>query len=108
MGSEVGTPSAVGMIASASGSADAAMVIPTPGLRFVGFAVRESDGSPAVASIIFRHGTTDSNPILAPVELNANESAREWWYPGVEAPNGIFLERAAGSTEVTVFFLVVT
>ena len=105
---EVGTPSAVGMIASASGSVDSVMVVATPGLRFVAFAVRESDASPAIASTIFRHGGADSDPILAPVELNANESAREWWYPGVDAPNGIFLERVAGSTEVTVFHMVVT
>ena len=107
MGEFAGTPSAVGMTAAASGSGDVAMVATTPGLRFVGFACQESAGSPAVANFRLRHGAADSAPILAPVELNSNESAREWWYPGVDAPNGIFLERTAGSTEVTVFHMVV-
>lgn len=72
------------------------------GLRLVGVAMTESAGSAAVATFILRNGTTASDPIIFPgvIELNPNESTREWFQPGIRCENGIFIDRVAGTADI--------
>lgn len=74
------------------------------GRRLGGFAVRESAATAAPATVILRHGTADTDTMLVPIELAAGESAREWYGPGgIEVPNGVFIEVAAGEVDVVLF-----
>lgn len=84
-------------------TADQVGVAAATGLRLIGFAARESAGTPAAATFILRHGAADSDPVLAPVELSADESTREWWWPGLDATDGIFIEVVAGTIDITLF-----
>ncbi len=72
-----------------------------PGLRFMGYHIREGNG--AAATIILRHGTSDSDPIIAVVELATNASDHEWMWPGLPAAGGIFLEVVAGMVDIVVY-----
>lgn len=88
----------------ATGTGDAAAVAAATGLRLMGYAVRESAGAPAVAALNLRHGTLATDPLLVPVELAANGADKQWFGPaGIHCPSGIFVDRVAGETELTIF-----
>lgn len=89
-------------------SADQQGVAAATGLRLIGFACRESAATAAAATFILRHGTLATDPVIAPVELSANESTREWWWPGIDAPNGIFIDIVAGTIDITLFHATVS
>lgn len=74
------------------------------GLRLMGYAVRESAGTPAVAEALLRHGTAATDPILAFVELAGNGKDAIWFGPnGIRCPNGVFVDRVAGNTEFVLY-----
>lgn len=74
-----------------------------PNLRYYGFNVHETAGQPA--TIIIHHSITNAGPALATITLAAHESLNDWPQEGGAAsPNGIFVERVAGSAELAVFF----
>ena len=88
----------------ATGTGDVQGVAATAGLRLMGYAVRESAGAPAVAALNLRHGDDATDPLLIPIELAANGSDNQWFGPaGVHCPSGIFVDRVAGETELTIF-----
>ncbi len=92
------TPTAV-----ASGTADAQAVAAATALRLMGYSVRESAGTPAVAALNLRHGTLDSDPLVELIELAADESYGMWFGPnGIDVPNGVFVERVTGETEIVI------
>jgi hypothetical protein len=69
-----------------------------------GWSLRESSGTPAVATAILRDGTADTDPILAVVELAANASSTVALdHPLTIAGDGVFLEVAAGEVEGSVW-----
>ncbi len=75
------------------------------GLKLLGFACRESASSAAVATFRIVHGTLGTHTAVIPVELIANESAREWYAPlGIAMPNGISIDWIAGTVDITVFY----
>jgi hypothetical protein len=76
----------------------------TGGQVLYGFAVRESAASAAVATVILRKGTADSGTAIAPIELNPNESAREWFDPGIDTPGGVYIDHVAGTADVVLFY----
>lgn len=87
-------------------SADGAIAPALAGTRYLGFSCRETAGAPATFAV--RHGTTNADPIIDFVTLNANESAREWYGPdGLEAPNGIFFDLITGAVDIAGRFKVV-
>jgi hypothetical protein len=93
------TPTAI-----ASGSGDAAGVAPTANLRLMGYSVRESAASPDDASFVIRHGALASDPALVFVEVSADQSTTEWLgEDGIACPNGIFIDRVSGSTEIVLY-----
>ena len=88
----------------ATGTADVQGFAATAGLRLMGYSVRESAGSAAVAALNLRHGTTATDPLLAVSELAANGADNAWFGPqGINCPNGIFVDRVAGETELVLY-----
>lgn len=77
-------------------------------LRLVGFAARESDGTPAVATFQIVHGAAVSgNDAVIPVELAANES-KIAFFPdgGIAMADGISIDHVAGTFDCTLFYKV--
>lgn len=76
----------------------------TGGLRLTGFSITETAGATANARLIAATAGAASDPDLFDVKLLANESAREWFGPeGIDISAGLFLQRVAGNTKITVF-----
>jgi hypothetical protein len=86
----------------ASGTADAQAVAGSATL--VGFSARENAGTAAAATVILRNGTAATDPIVAVIELAADSSQTEK-IPAVDCPNGIYVDRVAGTSELVVYVL---
>lgn len=101
-----GMPRAIASKTYAGITADQeAAVAASADLRLVGFAARESDGTPAVAAFnIVRGATVADGVIVVPVELAANESKTGWFWPGIDCATGITVDRVAGTVDVVLFF----
>lgn len=86
-----------------------AVIAAAAGLRLVGFAARESAVTAAAATFIIVHGATAAGGTsVVPVELAANESAREWFGPeGINCANGISISIVAGTVDVNLFYKIV-
>lgn len=69
-----------------------------------GYSVRESAASAAVATVILRHGTSAAAPAIAFIEIGANASQTAT-LPAIDCPNGIFVDRVAGTSEISIFVL---
>lgn len=94
--------------AGLTADADAAVAAAT-GLRLMGFAARESDGTPAVATFRVVHGATGAGgDAVIPVELAASGSTFQWFGPqGVAFASGISIDHIAGTVDVTLFYTTV-
>jgi len=92
----------------ASGTGNAAAVIPTAGLRLLGFSITESAGSPAAAKISIQEGAgADITTEIVGVNFAASESVREWYGEhGIPCPGGIYLNRISGSTRAVIYYRV--
>jgi hypothetical protein len=86
--------------ALASGTAGA-QVLAGPAILF-GYSVRESAGTPAVASLVIRNGTSSAGAPVAFITLPASGSTTIT-LPEIDCPNGVFVDRLAGTTEVVLF-----
>lgn len=89
---------------------DAAVAAAT-GLRFVGYSVRESDGTPAVATATIVKGTTGAGgTVLAIIELAANGFDTKWFGPeGLDvATGGISINHLAGTLDVMIYTKTIT
>lgn len=90
--------------AVAAGTAGAQGVAATPNMRLMGFCVRESAGTPALATLNIRHGTTNTDAVLAPIVVLASTSLPAWFGPqGIPCANGIYVDRTAGNTTLTLY-----
>jgi hypothetical protein len=80
------------------------------GLRLVGWAARESDGTAAVATFRLMNGATVSGgTLLVPVELAANESEGAWYGPeGIDSANGISIDHIAGTVDIVIYHKTLT
>lgn len=87
----------------AAGTANAAGIAAAASQRLMGFCAQESAGSPAVASLNIRHGTANTDTIMFNIGLLASDSKVVWLGPGgVPAQNGVYIDRVAGNTTVTL------
>lgn len=87
-----------------SGTDDEQAIAGAANLRCMGFNIQESAVVPAVADVVIRHGTDATGPVIAQVKLIASGSQTIWFGPnGITVTNGVFLERVAGTTQVTVY-----
>lgn len=93
-----GTISASG-VAVAAGTVDGKKTE----VSYFGFSIRENAGTAAPATVRIRQKDA-TGPILDEIELNANESAREWYGPqGRKVRDDIFVEVVAGAIEGVIF-----
>lgn len=70
----------------------------------MGFSLRESAASAAVATALIRDGTTATDPIVVVLELNGDQSATMWFGPdGIRINSGIYLDRVAGTITGAVY-----
>lgn len=104
----VDTPASVDVNANVTGDVEPA-VAATAHLVLMGFSARETAGTPAVATFRIMHGASVSGGTeLVSVELNGNESAREWFGPGgIDASSGITLDHIAGAFDCSIFYKAV-
>jgi hypothetical protein len=92
-------------IAAATG--DEAGKAAAHGLRLMGLSIRETAG--AVATLNIEHGTANSSPILAAVNLAAAGSIMYWFGPqGLPCEAGVWVERLTGTTQVNLITTVST
>lgn len=88
---------------AATGTGDATAIAVTA--RLMGVSVGESAGAPAVATVLIRRGSS-TGPEVARFELAANASETVWFGPGgIYCPDGIYIDRTAGETVVTVYYV---
>lgn len=103
----IGEAASVDVNAGTSADVDAA-VAAAVGLRLVGFNARESAGSAAVATFSIVHGATVSGGAnVATVELAANGSVTEWFWPGIAMASGISIDRVAGTFDLHLYYVTV-
>lgn len=70
----------------------------------MGFSFRESAAAAAVATIIFRDGTSTAGDLVVVEEFAGNRGITHWFGPlGIEMEDGIFLDRIAGQTKGSVW-----
>lgn len=106
-GTGIMVAASVDVNAAIAADVDAA-VAAQAGLRLIGFATRESAATAAAATFIIVHGATAAGTAVVPVELAANESAREWFGPdGIACPDGISIDWIAGTVDIHLFYKVV-
>ena len=92
----------------ASGNTSVQGVNATTNMRLLGYCVRESSGTPALATLNIRHGTTNSDTIVAPISLLASTTMPVWLGPqGVPMPNGVYVERTSGNATLSIYTKVV-
>jgi len=70
----------------------------------MGFSIKESAGTAAVATLAIRDGTSASAPIVVELELNADQSATMWFGDsGIRIDTGIYVDRIAGETRGAIY-----
>lgn len=90
-----------------SGTADAQGVAAATNLRLVGYSITENAGSPAVARLVLRNGTTTGGAEMFDVQIAASSSTVQWFgVTGPRCPLGIFVDRVSGTTKLTLYTIV--
>lgn len=94
------------LVESAGITADEAALAAGVGGRLFGIAVRESAGTAAVATVIFRRGDEATDEIIVPIELNPNESRDVYCFgsDGLDIGAGVFVDVVAGTVDYTVIY----
>lgn len=88
----------------ASSTIDEAGVAATPGLRLMGFSIRENASQSDVAEVVLRRGDGVNDPALAFISLGGDQSdTREFLPDGIECADGIYIERVSGETHIVLY-----
>lgn len=92
--------------AVASGTDDAIVLSASRFLRLIGFSIGESGTPAATASVKFYNGQAATGEVVIPIcNLAATGFGTFWYGPdGIPCPDGLFLERVSGETEVVVYY----
>lgn len=89
-------------LADAAATTDEQIRVAQDGLVLMGFSAKETAG--ATAALTIRNGTGTGDPAVAHCSLAANEAKVVWFSElGIKCPNGIYLDRTSGTTEVAVY-----
>lgn len=90
-----------------AGTGDEAGVAATHGLRLMGYSVRET--AAAAATLNIEHGTANSSPVMAAINLAASAGDVQWFGPqGLPCSGGIWIERLTGTTQVNLITTIST
>ena len=88
-------------------SADTTSQAAATNLRLQGWTIRESAGTPAVATVVLRHdadGACDGTGVFAYIELAANGSDQQsYGDKGLAAASGVCADVLAGTVDVNIF-----
>ena len=85
----------------AASTSDEAALAPAAGLRLMSYSVRET--AAAVATVNLCHGTANSSPIMAAINLAASGCDGQNFFPGgLPCEGGIWVERLSGTSEITI------
>ena len=87
-------------IPAASGTAGVQLV--SGPATVYGYSIRDNAATAAVATVVLRDGTSSSAPAVAFIELPADGSRSER-LPGLQFQNGVFVDRAAGTSEIILY-----
>lgn len=69
-----------------------------------GFAIRNMSSS-STAAMDFYDGTDTTGNAIVPITLAANESTREYWWPGgVLFKNGVYANVTSGEIKGSIFY----
>lgn len=103
----VGAGALVDVNTGFSADVDAA-VAAAAGLRLMGFACKESAGTPAVASFNIVHGATGAaGTVVVPVKLALSTNQFGWFGPdGIACASGISIDWIAGTIDCELFYKV--
>jgi hypothetical protein len=71
--------------------------------KWTGFSIRESAGTPAVATVNFRQGSV-SGTILGTAELAATESASLYLETPIAAQDGVYVQVVTGTITGSLFY----
>lgn len=83
-----------------------AAVAAASGLRLMGFAAKESAGSPAVASATIVRGATGAGgTAIYPIKLAASGAISAWFGPhGIDCTTGISIDWIAGQLDCHLYY----
>ena len=71
----------------------------------LGWALRETSGA-APAAVTIRDGLAATGLVIAPINLAANESTRDWFSDwGIAFSSGIFIDVAAGTISGAIWLI---
>jgi hypothetical protein len=102
-----GPTSGASFSAQASGAGDAQIAAAATGLRLLGWRGRGTGVAGTTSKAVIRHGTAVGHAALDFIALEDNQVDGEWYGPeGIAAASGIFLDREAGDSEITVYFRI--
>lgn len=90
-------------VAAAAVNTDAA-VAAAPGLRLMGYSIKETAGVAAQFEVV--HGATGAGGagLGADHNLAANGDVAKWFGPaGIKVPNGLSVKRTAGTAKVALY-----
>ena len=90
-------------IASGTGDTDSGIAA-AGGLRLRGYTIAEM--ASGTAQVKLHHGTTATGTLLvAPIHLAADgHGGWHWGMDGIACPNGIYVERIDGTTELVLYY----
>lgn len=86
-----------------------ALIAAAPGLRIVGFSIRESAGAPAAAKTIIKHGATAAGGTDVIYSVLAASGGFNQWFgdAGIAVPNGISITAGSGTVDLAVYYKIV-
>ena len=101
----ISTPAS--FISIISGAGDVAAQGAQPGLRLLGYCINESAGTPAAARVSILNGAAAGAPEVSDERLAASGQVFRWFGDsGIACPDGIFVDRTAGNTKLTIYYRV--
>jgi hypothetical protein len=73
--------------------------------RLMGFSLRDTAGG--VASVLLKHGTGTGDPLIGAASVPANSAHQQWFGPnGIAVPDGVFVDRTAGTSHLVLYWLI--
>jgi hypothetical protein len=84
-----------------------AAVAANPGLRLLGYSIKETAGAPAEFEIVQGATGAGGTGLGAHQVLAANANAQSWMPDGIKVPGGISVRRVAGTAKLAITTKVV-
>ncbi len=93
---------AAGLVPSTTTISGSSQALINAACTYRGFSVKETSGTATASLILYDNASAASGPILDEITLLANESAREFYEPGITARAGIYVSVVSGAVAGSV------